>query len=57
MDSRVETIETFKCMMCGLEFEQKVLKGEDKEYSCPSCKSNSIRILKKRGSAKGEDEG
>ena len=39
------TAETFRCMMCGHEY---VEKGEDKERSCPKCRSNSIRHLKKK---------
>jgi len=42
------TIENFKCMMCGYEYEDKVEKGEDKERGCPKCRSNSIRHLKKK---------
>ena len=42
------TIETFRCMMCGHEYREPVVKGEDKERSCPKCRSNSIRHLKKR---------
>jgi predicted Zn-ribbon and HTH transcriptional regulator len=42
------TIETFRCMMCGHEYQEPVVKGEDKERSCPKCRSNSIRHLKKR---------
>jgi DNA-directed RNA polymerase subunit RPC12/RpoP len=44
------TIENFKCMMCGHEYEDKMEKGEDKERSCPKCRSNSIRHLKKKKS-------
>jgi DNA-directed RNA polymerase subunit RPC12/RpoP len=40
------TIETFRCMMCGHEYQEKVEKEEDKERSCPKCRSNSIRHLK-----------
>ena len=40
------TLETFRCMMCGHDYEQEVEKGEDKERACPKCKSNSIRHLK-----------
>jgi DNA-directed RNA polymerase subunit RPC12/RpoP len=40
------TIETFRCMMCGHEVQEKVEKDEDKERSCPKCRSNSIRHLK-----------
>jgi predicted Zn-ribbon and HTH transcriptional regulator len=42
------TIENFRCMLCGHEYEEKVEKGEDKERSCPKCRSNSIRHLKKK---------
>ena len=42
------TIESFKCMMCGHEYEERVEPGEDKERSCPVCRSNSIRHLKKK---------
>ena len=41
-------IENFKCMMCGHEYTDTVEKGEDKERSCPKCRSNSIRHLKKK---------
>ena len=36
----------FRCMMCGHEYEEKSVKGEDVERSCPKCRSNSIRHLK-----------
>ena len=42
------TVESFRCMMCGHEFQQKVEKGEDVERSCPVCRSNSIRHLKRK---------
>jgi putative FmdB family regulatory protein len=42
------TIETFRCMMCGHEVQEKVEKDEDKERSCPKCRSNSIRHIKAR---------
>jgi predicted Zn-ribbon and HTH transcriptional regulator len=42
------TVETFRCMMCGHEFVDNVEKDEDKERSCPKCRSNSIRHLKKK---------
>jgi predicted Zn-ribbon and HTH transcriptional regulator len=42
------TVETFRCMACGHEYEEKVGKGEDKERTCPKCRSNSIRHLKKK---------
>jgi DNA-directed RNA polymerase subunit RPC12/RpoP len=41
------TTETFRCMMCGHQYQEKVEKGEDKERSCPKCRSNSIRQLKR----------
>lgn len=40
------TLEKFRCMMCRWEYEERVEKGEDKERSCPKCRSNSIRHLK-----------
>jgi putative FmdB family regulatory protein len=40
------TLETFRCMMCGHEYQESVEKDEDKERSCPKCRSNSIRRLK-----------
>jgi len=46
------TKETFRCMLCGHEYEESVEKGEDKERSCPKCRSNSIRHLKKKSSTK-----
>jgi predicted Zn-ribbon and HTH transcriptional regulator len=42
------TLETFRCMLCGHEYQEQVEKGEDKERSCPKCRSNSIRHVKKR---------
>ncbi|MFH1573975.1 MAG: hypothetical protein ABIG68_08315 [Acidobacteriota bacterium] len=48
------TNETFRCMMCGHEYQEKVEKGEDKERSCPKCRSNSIRHLKKKAAASKE---
>ena len=46
------TIETFRCMMCGHQYTEPVEQGEDKERSCPKCRSNSIRHLKKKPAAK-----
>ena len=40
------TMAPFRCMMCGHEYEEKAIKGEDVERSCPKCRSNSIRHLK-----------
>ncbi len=45
-------IASFRCMMCGHEYQEKVVKGEDIERSCPKCRSNSIRRLKKKPAAK-----
>jgi putative FmdB family regulatory protein len=45
-------LQIFRCMMCGHEYEEQVEEGEDKERSCPQCRSNSIRHILKRGSAK-----
>jgi putative FmdB family regulatory protein len=49
------TIETFRCMACGHEYDEEVKRGEDVERSCPKCRSNSIRRLKKKkpAAAKG----
>lgn len=47
------TIENLRCMMCGHEYQEKVGKGEDKERSCPKCRSNSIRHLKQKPAASG----
>jgi DNA-directed RNA polymerase subunit RPC12/RpoP len=44
----VASPEDFKCMMCGHEYVEMVEPGEDKERSCPKCRSNSIRHLKKK---------
>ena len=52
------TLETFRCMMCGHEYQEVVEKGEDKERTCSKCRSNSIRHLKKkRGATKGKTNG
>ncbi len=40
------TQETFRCMACGAEFQERVEADEDKERSCPKCRSNSIRQLR-----------
>jgi predicted Zn-ribbon and HTH transcriptional regulator len=42
------TLETFRCMMCGYEYQEPVEEGVDKERSCPRCRSNSIRHLKRK---------
>jgi hypothetical protein len=41
-------------MMCGHQYQEPVQKGEDKERSCPKCRSNSIRHLRKK--AAGTDK-
>jgi predicted Zn-ribbon and HTH transcriptional regulator len=50
------TLETFRCMMCGYEFQEPVEKGEDKERTCMKCRSNSIRRLKPKRAAAKEEE-
>ena len=42
------TLEKFRCMMCGHQYEERVVEGEDREWACPQCRSNSIRHLKVR---------
>ena len=37
-----------RCMMCGHDYSEKLEQGEDKERSCPKCRSNSIRQMKKK---------
>ena len=51
------TLETFRCMMCGYEFQELVEKGEDKERTCTKCRSNSIRHLKSKPAAAKEESG
>ena len=46
------TVETFCCMACGHEYQEEVERGEDKERSCPKCRSNSIRHLKAKRAPK-----
>jgi predicted Zn-ribbon and HTH transcriptional regulator len=46
------TVETFRCMMCGHEYQEKVDEKGDKERSCPKCRSNSIRHLRKKSPPK-----
>jgi predicted Zn-ribbon and HTH transcriptional regulator len=47
-------LETFRCMMCGYEYEELVVKGEDKERTCAKCRSNSIRHLRAKRAPKKE---
>ena len=42
------TLASFKCMMCGHDYEEMVDPEKDEERSCPKCRSNSIRHLKKK---------
>ncbi len=45
------------CMACGHDYQESVEPGEDRERTCPRCRSNSIRHLKKppaAATAKGE---
>ena len=51
------TKQKFRCMMCEHEYDEMVEKGEDKERSCPKCRSNSIRHLKNKPAAKGKADG
>ena len=51
----IKTLETFRCMMCGHEYQEPVEPGEDKERSCPKCRSNSIRHLKKKPPEKSKE--
>lgn len=48
MQTVTSTIENFRCMMCGHVYKEKMEKGEDKERSCPKCRSNSIRHMKRK---------
>ncbi len=43
-----KTVEDFRCMMCGHEWEDEYEKDEDKERACPECRSNSVRHLKRK---------
>jgi len=43
----------FRCMACGYEYEETGEKVEEKERSCPKCRSNSIRHLKPKPAAAG----
>ncbi len=40
------TLQTFRCMMCGHEYQEMTDLEEDRERACPRCRSNSIRHLK-----------
>jgi DNA-directed RNA polymerase subunit RPC12/RpoP len=40
------TLERFRCMMCGHDYQETTDLEEDRERSCPRCRSNSIRHLK-----------
>jgi Zn finger protein HypA/HybF involved in hydrogenase expression len=45
---KTRTQKTFHCMMCAHEWQDDYDKGEDKERSCPKCRSNSVRLMKKK---------
>ena len=38
----------FKCLRCGHEFKAHYEKGKIEERSCPKCRSNSVRHIKKK---------
>jgi len=42
----VAIVNNLRCMMCGHEFQETLDEGDDKERTCPACRSNSIRVLK-----------
>ena len=45
---QTKTEETFRCMMCGHEWQDEWAKDDDKERACPECRSNSVRHMKKK---------
>ena len=52
------TVQTFRCMMCGHEYQEPAESAEEKERSCPKCRSNSIRLLKPgRTAAAAKEDG
>jgi putative FmdB family regulatory protein len=51
------TLQAFRCMMCGHEYQELADLEEDKERSCPRCRSNSIRYLRKKAAAREEKGG
>lgn len=42
----VTIVKSLRCMACGHEYQETGEQGEDRERSCPACRSNSIRVLK-----------
>lgn len=50
------TLQTFRCMMCGHEYQENAEKAEEKERACPKCRSNSIRLLKPKRATAGVKE-
>lgn len=50
----VAALVTMRCLMCGHEYQEPVEEGEDKERACPRCRSNSIRLLKRKKPGAGE---
>lgn len=53
-DVMTTKVVTLRCMKCGHQYQEVVAEGEDKERSCPQCRSNSIRLLKKPPPEAGE---
>jgi transcription elongation factor Elf1 len=42
-------LENFHCLRCNHKYKAEFSKKEwPKEFTCPKCKSNSVRWLKKR---------
>ena len=37
----------FKCLRCGFEYKDTYTPGQVAERTCPNCRSNSVRRLKK----------
>ena len=37
-------LERFRCMMCGHDYQETTDLQEDRERSCPRCRSNSIGV-------------
>jgi len=40
-------VENLRCLACFHEYQENVEKGVDRERTCPKCRSNSIRVVKK----------
>ena len=50
------TLQRFRCMMCGHEYQEVADLDEDKERGCPKCRANSIRWLRKRRTEEDKSE-